>query len=264
MVSYSGELGKDSPRPGWCQEKDGHLFVPKKVKGLGGGLSTRALIYNRSLLSQIEYIPPCPLNIRILEGNCHAYFDHEYQQELLGKRASALGTVMVSLRCSSEAFPGQYQVQNECVLWMEAVAKIRQLRETIMLTPPIIVESLDQTQNVQAIQTRATINEENTLNTKNLPVRIDPVFMPVKKFFDHFEDLKATTDGKLKGLLLKIRIEINKKCGQVSNSKSQISNIVLELSSLFSKCWSSIGEKALAYCLVLFSEKILVFDLSAI
>lgn len=185
---------------------------------------------------------------RNVEKNAHAMLSR--RNSALSVKSKSLQSALSRLSDNSQErlLAAEYDIQSK--QWRARVSELKSLR-----TKFLEVKSIDESRDKFSVPTSS---ETPVIKRQGKQQELESSLLTITT---GYSNAKSTENPKLKPMLLKVRMEINKKVGQISNSKSQISSVVLDLSSLFSKCWATFGEDLLCYCLVVFAEKIIVLIL---
>ena len=84
--------------------------------------------------------------------------------------------------------------------------------------------------------------------------RYESILLKASSLLCRIKNLES--DVAINSLKLKVRVEINKKIGQISCSSSQVRKISFDLTMLLNECWRKYGHDFLLYCLYVFAEKV--------
>ncbi len=99
--------------------------------------------------------------------------------------------------------------------------------------------------------------ETNIYERPQAKAMADSFLDATKEIFSMSETYESSQDSLSKSFRMKLKLAINRRTGQITDSKKQIKDVVGELVQL---CFESrtISKNAFAYCLVLLSNKLLV------
>ena len=105
--------------------------------------------------------------------------------------------------------------------------------------------------------------ENNMYERPQAKALADSFLDATKEIFSMSADFQNSQDPALKSFRLKLKMTINRRTGQITDSLKQIKAVVVELIQL---CFESrtISKSAYSYCLVLLSNKLLVILFSII
>lgn len=78
--------------------------------------------------------------------------------------------------------------------------------------------------------------------------RAKGIIEEAQKVLASAERIKASTDPKIKARRMELRMEINRRVGQVSNAGQQVLLVIKELLTLSNAVWSQDGQEMLDYC----------------
>lgn len=135
------------------------------------------------------------------------------------------------------------------------VAQLRALRHRVKDTPAVQPDkSVSDTQPsaLEASSMAVAVEDDRPAAVKRFH-EIASVAVPIIESAQRVEDRDSP---QIKKLLLNVRMEINKRIGQIANSRQQVGTIVYELSRLMSNAYNTHGHDFLNYCIMKIAMKI--------
>lgn len=118
------------------------------------------------------------------------------------------------------------------------------------------LQKLEQQNKQQELEARKAA-ENNIYERPQAKAQADSFLEATKEIFAMSEIYDNSQDSNSKSFKMKMKLTINRRTGQITDSKKQIKEVVNELVRI---CFESRtnSKQAFAYCLVLLSNKLLV------
>ena len=116
---------------------------------------------------------------------------------------------------------------------------------------------LENQKKAQEIEAKKAAENNNIYERPQAKALADSFLDATKEIFSMSSIFENSQESTVKSFRLKLKMTINRRTGQITDSRKQIKAIVAELVQL---CFESrsISKQAYSYCLVLLSNKLLV------
>ncbi len=87
--------------------------------------------------------------------------------------------------------------------------------------------------------------------------RYDELERIARPILESADRIRKAEGAPMKTARMKLRININKRIGQIANSQRQVSSVATDLALMMNEAWSKSGMDLLNYCIVTMSEKVI-------